>query len=336
MVQISIIIPIYNKAIYLNDIFQDLKRQIFADFECILVNDGSTDESRNICDHIAALDVRFRVFHIANRGVSHARNIGLLNAKGKYVVFIDADDRIPENYLLNLYKSINNTKTDIAVCGAIKFWNDGKNEKISMPAKGLYGMKALLSDFALRQKETGIYGYCWGKIFSLELIKNIYFNEQINLAEDFEFLLRVYPKCTTILFFDDTNYFYRKNAENSLSVADDYKIDYYTQLKISLKYRSFLKKMGVYDGTNKEIIDRMISDYVFFTIFYCNIKEFNFYFNKLKRIYKTQKMQLLNMTFKEKYFLILLFHNQKQIARWSLCIYRFMRNNMRKLINSFL
>ena len=92
---ITIIIPIYNKIHYVKNILTDVQNQSFTGFECILVDDGSTDGSEVICDQFVEADRRFRVLHIPNGGVSHARNTGIDQAQGTYITFLDADDRIP-------------------------------------------------------------------------------------------------------------------------------------------------------------------------------------------------------------------------------------------------
>lgn len=88
----------------MDDLFQCLLSQTFEEFECILIDDGSTDASGEICDKVACIDKRFEVIHIPNSGVSHARNVGIDASCGEYITFIDADDRIPNNYLENLYE----------------------------------------------------------------------------------------------------------------------------------------------------------------------------------------------------------------------------------------
>ena len=104
--KISVVIPVYNKEKYMDDLFQCLLSQTFEEFECILIDDGSTDASGEICDKVACIDKRFEVIHIPNSGVSHARNVGIDASCGEYITFIDADDRIPNNYLENLYETI--------------------------------------------------------------------------------------------------------------------------------------------------------------------------------------------------------------------------------------
>lgn len=97
--QISVIIPVYNAEKTLNRCLNSIIAQDFKDFEVLLVDDGSTDDSGKICDEYAAKDDRFKVFHKKNGGASSARNIGLDNAKGEYITFCDADDYTEANWL---------------------------------------------------------------------------------------------------------------------------------------------------------------------------------------------------------------------------------------------
>ena len=85
--KISVIIPVYNKARYLNNLLSDLLKQTFTEYECILIDDGSVDGSGEICDNISKIDNRFRTFHLINGGVSNARNYGICQSKGDYITF---------------------------------------------------------------------------------------------------------------------------------------------------------------------------------------------------------------------------------------------------------
>lgn len=102
----SIIVPVYNVAPYLRECLDSVLAQTFADWECLCVNDGSTDESGDILDEYAQKDVRFRVFHKKNGGVSSARNLGLDNAKGEWILFLDGDDCFALAVLERIYEGI--------------------------------------------------------------------------------------------------------------------------------------------------------------------------------------------------------------------------------------
>ena len=99
MPKVSIIVPVYNAEKYLRECLDSIISQIFTDWECILVDDGSPDNSGEICNEYAKDDSRFRVFHVQNGGVSRARNIGLDNMSSEWVMFVDSDDAIAENTL---------------------------------------------------------------------------------------------------------------------------------------------------------------------------------------------------------------------------------------------
>lgn len=268
---ITILVPVFNKELYIKSILSDISAQIFTDYECLIIDDGSTDMSGRICDNIAARDSRFHVMHTPNGGVSHARNIGLEKASGKYITFVDADDHIEPDYLQRLYTDIVSSHADMVIAGPLKFWKDGRPPVVpTIPYRGLQHMDALLPDFAEVQKATGIYGFCWGKIMSRKLLTDVRFSEWLRLAEDFEFYLRVYPKVKTVYFDDQCKYHYLQEAENSSTIVRDDRIDYMAQLKLNLIYRDFLIKIGYWNEKNRNIVEQMLTNYAFFAVFHAN------------------------------------------------------------------
>ena len=118
---ISVIIPVYNVEEYLRECIDSVLNQTFSDFEVILVNDGSTDSSGEICDEYVEKDERVTVIHQKNGGLSVARNIGLSEANGKYVYFLDSDDYISENALATLLNIAENDSSDIVFFDAVSF-----------------------------------------------------------------------------------------------------------------------------------------------------------------------------------------------------------------------
>ena len=114
--QISVIIPVYNVEKYLSDCVESVLRQTYTDLEIILVDDGSKDASGRICDDYAKQDLRVRVIHKQNGGLSSARNAGIESANGQYLYFLDSDDWIAENAIELLYEAIKNTQSDLALC----------------------------------------------------------------------------------------------------------------------------------------------------------------------------------------------------------------------------
>ena len=117
MPKISVIVPVYNTEQYLHRCIDSILAQTYTDFELLLIDDGSKDNSGKICNEYAAKDSRVRVFHKENGGVSSARNIGLDNAKGGWISFVDSDDWISTEYLENLFNAVDNT-VDLVVAYA--------------------------------------------------------------------------------------------------------------------------------------------------------------------------------------------------------------------------
>ena len=284
--KISIIIPVYNKQRYLNRLIIQLQAQSFRDFECILVDDGSTDSSGAICDAAAASDSRFRPVHLVNGGVSRARNTGISSARGAYITFIDADDELHPDFLENLYRCMESTHADLVISGYEKFWdNIPERKQFSHPAGvGLFQKAQLMVDFARVQRATGIYGYCWAKLIPAVLLQDVRFDEHLRLAEDLDFYLRLYPKVNTVCLDDKPFYLYRQEAENSSVLVRDDQIDYLSQLKINLRYREFLIGENAFSDENKRILERIINNYLFFCLFYCPGEDISGRFNVLTDI----------------------------------------------------
>ena len=118
--EISVIIPVYNAELYLEAMLESVLRQTFRDFELIIINDGSTDDSQKIIDRYRRKDARIKAFKQENQGQSVARNNALQYVNGKYIAFLDADDIISEDYLERLYEATEGWK-DISLCSYQKF-----------------------------------------------------------------------------------------------------------------------------------------------------------------------------------------------------------------------
>ena len=330
MCKVSIIVPVYNKKKYLNCVLENIQKQEFNDFECILVDDGSTDGSQDICDVFSKKDSRFITIHMSNSGVSNARNTGLKRARGSYITFIDADDSIDFNYLKKLADDIENTGADFVITGMKKYWEDtNKVEYLKTPINGLYAFKEILPQFAEIQLKTGIFGFCCGKIFKKEIANNIFFDASISLAEDFDFYLKIYPKVKKVYFDAECFYGYLQESSNN-SVKSDNQIDYLTQLKINLRYREFLKYMNSYSNSNQNIIDSRVNDYIYFVILYSNRKNIK---NNVTELYKLINNDDIitnsNLSLKSIILWLIKFKRVSSI-KFVLCIYDFLRQFRRR------
>lgn len=328
---ISIVMPVYNKEKYVHNILNDLQKQTFQNFECIIVDDGSTDCSGIISDEICSMDDRFRVIHIENGGVSHARNVGLEMVRGNYITFIDADDRVGFNYLKTLYEDITLSNADMVISGVEKWWeNYSSIELVKIPYQGKYQMKKLLPDFAMVQKNTGIYGYCWGKLFQKKLVEGVQFTNELKLAEDFDFYLQIYPKVDTIFFDTNCHYRYLQEAENSSTLSVDDEIDYMAQLKVNLRYRKFLKKMNEYRNENSLLVNKLLTNYVFFVVFRAKRSEIPRKVEQMHQIMYQENINFIGSGFFQNVILWCIRSKKGKYAEILLRIYDVVRSFRRK------
>ena len=132
-IQVSVIIPVYNCEEFIDKCIRSVMRQTFTEFEAIIINDGSTDGSWNILSDLAAEDERFLLVDQGNKGVAAARNLGVELAKGKYLLFIDGDDYIGENYIKDLYNAAESCQAQMVICGFRCTSESGKTVKKVIP-----------------------------------------------------------------------------------------------------------------------------------------------------------------------------------------------------------
>lgn len=209
---ISVIVPIYNAEHYLKDCIISIINQTIYDLEIILINDGSTDKSGEICDHFSSNDRRIISIHQANLGVSAARNKGLQVAKGKYIAFVDSDDILPKDAYENLLKLI---KEDHLVIGQVQMISeDGKLQNYSSFGKREMSQEEFLKELFL-EKKLPYLGYPVDKLYFRHIIEknHLRFNEKIRLNEDRLFVLTYLIHCKGAVFCKDVVYYYRQRSE---------------------------------------------------------------------------------------------------------------------------
>ena len=119
--KISVIVPVYNVEAYLERCVESILQQTYAHFELILINDGSTDSSGQICDHLASQYENIKVYHIENSGVSNARNMGIQLATGSWVTFIDSDDFVTQDYLATLASAVEGGECRLCNCSSAPY-----------------------------------------------------------------------------------------------------------------------------------------------------------------------------------------------------------------------
>ena len=330
MPEVSMIMPLFNKARYLSDALESVMAQTFSDFELIIIDDGSDDHGFEIASEYAEKDKRFRVYSIENHGVSHARNMGMACAEGKYITFMDADDTVHPSFIDNMYTCLQKSQADIVISGIIKHRDGVVRGEMAYSRTGLFSMDEILTDFASEQKRCGIFGSCVAKMFPRELANGIQFDEKLNLAEDFDFYLRLYAKAQMVYCDDKLYYYYLQETENSSVQVADEQIDYFGQLQISVRYRNFLNEKKAYRGVNEKIVSEQITNYLFLSLFYCPQERFAARFKELRMIHQEQKLELLPRGVRQNAVLLFFRWNMCTMLRCMISVYKGVQRRMRR------
>lgn len=216
--KVSIIVPVYNVEKYLEKCLNSLINQDYKNVEIILVDDGSTDTSGEICDKFEKIDSRIKVIHKENNGVSSARNTGLKSANGDYICFVDADDYIMKDYVEYLYELLINNNADISLTTEM-FGNFNTKQTKKIVQNIISGEDA--SEKILCYKiPIGV--YC--KLFKKSFIdqNNISFFEDIFMGEGFNFNMLAFQNANTVSVGNKKIYYYRR--DNSTSATTKFSI----------------------------------------------------------------------------------------------------------------
>lgn len=193
MLELSIIVPVYKVENYLSKCIDSILRQEFANFELILVDDGSPDRCGIICDEYAAKDSRIKVIHQNNQGVSAARNSALNIASGTYLTFVDSDDWIDREMYKVMIQCAKETKADVVICGVNYFNDSGKFIRSDLIREATIEKEELLADLYGTPNPIG--GACWNKVFLSSKIKDVRFRKNLTMAEDWVYLFECFKYC---------------------------------------------------------------------------------------------------------------------------------------------
>ena len=228
---ISIIVPIYNVENYLRHCLESIQNQTYQNFECLLINDGSSDNSAEICREYVEKDSRFRYFEKENGGVSSARNLGIERSKGQYITFIDSDDWVDSDYLELLYIKINEYNADLAVltykqysmndgCFYLHVWEQDYYEKY-------YTGNELLNSLPNLENYDSTFNVSWGKLFKRNFLETATFNEQRIMGEDLEFNFKIFLQIKSCIYLNKALYNFRQHhlSTRARKISDKYLMD---------------------------------------------------------------------------------------------------------------
>ena len=209
--KISVIVPIYNNIKYLKRCIDSIINQTYSNLEIILINDGSTDGSAQICDHYKEIDRRVIVIHTNNEGVAKARNKGLKTASGDFITFVDSDDFIDRKMYEILLKNIIDEKADIVQCGYYRTDESGNIILARRLKEEIVEGRYENSYFYARGDNTT--NYVVNKLYRKDIIDNLFFPETV-VSEDFVFNVKAYYNSERTMVISEPLYFYVDNKSS--------------------------------------------------------------------------------------------------------------------------
>lgn len=280
MPRFSIISPVYNTQEYLNKFIDSVLGQSFSDFELIIVDDGSTDKSVDICCEYMHKDERIKLLKQKNQGAGPARNYGLSVASGEYVLFFDSDDWLVDTALEKLNDSIEKHPVDLLLFGAQEVCfdeNEVERKRVPLIPETLNlnsstECRGAFCDLIF----SSILNVPWNKVFSRKIVDqySIIFPDT-RRAQDAFFCMEYFKHISSLRSIDDILYCYRGNTQ--AKVWKKFPVDLY---KIDIKYDNYLvdifTEFGIYSGHNRELVDTLFYNSIFRTAGYCRNPKWGF------------------------------------------------------------
>lgn len=218
--KISVIVPVFNNEKYIERCLKSICENSYENLEIIVVDDGSSDQSGNICDEYAKKDVRIKVVHQKNQGVSKSRNVGIDLSVGKYISFVDSDDVISKDFYMLMKTGLESDYFDLCMCSVFHITKENQR------AFECNSFDIYLNEESLAQREWWyklnktylLYGPC-NKLYKADLIKknSVSFPIDTSYGEDLLFNFEYLNYCSNIRYLKEPQYFYYKDNENSLS-----------------------------------------------------------------------------------------------------------------------
>lgn len=266
---ITIIVPIYNVEIYMERCIDSIIEQTYKKIEIILVDDGSTDKSGDICDEYAKKDTRIKVIHTKNNGVSSARNKGMEIANGEWISFVDADDWIEKDFCEKMInETLKNQNIDMVCSGYNRVYPKRQETINCKTPRIIYSAQEYL--IKLLNVQNG-YGFCHMKLIRKSCIKNIRFHENIKVGEDALFNMELVKNIHEIIILGQALYNYRFN---NASVVRKYDPDY------ANKYQSAMIETKNYISSHYKNNSEVEGNYYNYVAYHVLLIIVNYCFNK--------------------------------------------------------
>lgn len=272
---ISIIIPVYNCEKYISRCLRSIINQTYKNLQIIVVNDGSTDNTLNICEDIARNDSRIEIYSKENGGVSSARNLGLKKVKGDYISFVDADDFLEVNMFSKMIYSLKDE--DLIVCNFYIVDEKGNKENGKSIPNVILNKNETLIELLLNRL---IIGALWNKLFKKSILENVEFNTSYTIGEDLLFEFFAINNSKKIKFISDKLYNYYVNSNNVTSTSN---------------YKKWDQVIEICNIIRKSISDKELIQYM-------DIKEFKTYRLIIEKLLKSKKIKSDDINMLKIYF----------------------------------
>jgi len=224
---ISIIVPIFNSGKYLFECIESICNQTYENLEIILIDDGSTDGSRDICTQWAQKDSRIRVIHQNNQGAAKARNVGILVAQGELIYFVDSDDYIEADMLAAMYEMMEHESSDCVVSSFQYISDVGEMLPWYTPQLSRYQTMPGSKAAEVFLTSSDIEGFSWNKLIKKKIVQenNIYFDENKTSFEDMVAMFKVILYSAKVSFYNEKCYYYRQHDASCVHTMDMCKIE---------------------------------------------------------------------------------------------------------------
>lgn len=248
---VSIIVPVYNAAKYLNRCIDSVQSQTYPNFELLLINDGSTDSSLDICNKYAKNNDSIKVLSIENSGPSVARNVGIEKSSGSFIYFLDSDDYIESTMIEKMVSSFEHNNCDLVVCGHTAVYPDHSIGRTLTDRQ--YDFNEFIKSFG-NYYAKNIIQYVWNKLFSAKIIKNnnLCFSPDTRRGEDALFVIDYLNYCYKITTISEKLYYYVNNMESLTLNYNPHLLE--DQQRVFLKIRTFLSNHAAYEK-NESVIE---------------------------------------------------------------------------------
>jgi glycosyltransferase involved in cell wall biosynthesis len=264
---VSIIVPVYNVEKYLSRCIESILNQTFKDYEVILVDDGSKDNSGKMCDTYSEMYDNFKVIHKENGGLGYARNTGLEYATGKYVMFIDSDDYIKPCMIDNLYNCLFSNHADTCIGGFRRIKENKEEIHVNMFAGQVFNSESIKTELLVRmlgKKPNGqdhLEMSVWKVLFSNDIIRNNnlkFQSERELISEDIVFDLEYYSFAQVVSISDDVGYCYCDNGGSLTTKYRENRFELQKKLYHYLSQRT--KELGIYTMCRERIMTTFVSN----------------------------------------------------------------------------